>query len=193
MIHQFLSPHTNKRVDEYGGSFEYLYHDLHARWLFPPYADRCRKSFRFLSASRRRTGWKVDGMWSNPCNSYASSSSSGSTWSTVHRADSFPESYLQGWDINFPLRADPARKPGFPDGFLPVGLIREPDVADLVVRSGMPTWFCWRGSCCAIRTGLSRQHGRWVRLRCIRCSMRGQRSENWRWRGIQLDSAVGFW
>ena len=170
LLHEFLSPLANQRTDQYGGSFENRIRlpagggGCSASGVAGSSASVCAHLGDGLGRGRLDTG-RVSGTgaaaaraWSRPGGCVV-----GRTWFRTRRFRSGP-----GFQVPFAARM--RKEAGIPTAA--VGMITEPQQAnDIIANGDRRTWCCWRGRCCAIRTGHCMRRRRWVRRRAGRCSI----------------------
>ena len=140
LVHQFLSPNSNKRIDEYGGSFENRLRFLHEvmdsvrnavgpdfpmqiRLSGVEYAEGGRTMFETHEIIRRIEEWGADALHLT-FGMYGTRSSVGSV-------SSFIQSH--GWNVK--LAEEAKSLIGIP--VITVGRIQEPTMAEEIIAAGM--------------------------------------------------------
>ena len=160
LIGQFLSPHSNRRTDAYGGSFE----------------NRTRFALEVTDAVRAvwpeelplffrisATDWLDEGGWTAD--------------DTVRLAALLKEHGVDLLDVSSGGNASGVRIPTGPGYQVPfaarvkqetplpvaaVGLITEPEQAEKILANGEPTRSCWAANSCATRRGPATRPASWA-------------------------------
>ena len=162
LLHQFLSPLSNRRTDDYGGSLE-------NRMRFPLEvfeAVRAAVSPEMVVGMRiSATDW-VDGGWDleqSIALAQAAGSSAAASSSTSRAAALSPQQKIPvgpGYQIEFAARikaatghADHRRRPDH----------RGQAGRDHRRRPARPTWWRWRARCCTTRAGPGMRRRSWAR------------------------------
>ena len=161
LLHEFLSPLSNHRTDDYGGSLENRTRLLLEVADGGPGGRGATDVPLFVRISA--TDW-VEGGWTARGQRRAGTRRSrprASTWSTCPPAATRRTADIPlgpGYQVPF-AEAGAARTAGVPTGA--VGLITEPGRPSRSSPTARPTWCCSAGSSCATRTGRCARQGSW--------------------------------
>jgi 2,4-dienoyl-CoA reductase-like NADH-dependent reductase (Old Yellow Enzyme family) len=151
LLHEFLSPLSNKRTDEYGGSFENRIRFLR-RVLAAIRSSGCARVRAALSANLGdrlgRGGWDLE----QSCALVLAIKNDGVALVDVSSGGTVPTAKMPiGPGYQTPFAAEIRRRTGMPTGA--VGMITSPEQADHIVRTGQADLVFSRARCCAILTG----------------------------------------